>query len=182
MYVSGGFQSKEFYCLEEATGRLVWGLDLDELERFLRGLGPVTERAPAGFAALRELLRERFPPLLSRLDPYMAHANSILEGVDAYRREIAAFFGNVTAAIRSIAQRMRPEDTFVMFYSGHGGQVRRGDGPARGEDGLPPGPWQGHLGVLPGGHWLGVKTWILAPRQSASLGAPHVIAFRHLRA
>jgi hypothetical protein len=40
-----------------------------------------------------------------------------------------ATVGNVTAAIRDIAQRMQPEDTFVMFYSGHGGQVPRSGGP-----------------------------------------------------
>jgi hypothetical protein len=37
-----------------------------------------------------------------------------------------ATIGNVTAAIRDIGRRMQPEDTFVMFYSGHGGQVQRG--------------------------------------------------------
>ena len=40
-----------------------------------------------------------------------------------------ATIGNVTTAIRDIAARMRPADTFVMFYSGHGGQVPRSDGP-----------------------------------------------------
>jgi hypothetical protein len=40
-----------------------------------------------------------------------------------------ATVGNITGAIRDIAARMQPEDTFVMFYSGHGGQVRRADGP-----------------------------------------------------
>jgi hypothetical protein len=40
-----------------------------------------------------------------------------------------ATVSNVTAAIRDIARRMQPEDTFVMFYSGHGGQVRRSGGP-----------------------------------------------------
>ena len=40
-----------------------------------------------------------------------------------------ATVGNITAAIRGIAARMQPEDTFVMFYSGHGGQVPRRGGP-----------------------------------------------------
>ncbi len=40
-----------------------------------------------------------------------------------------ATIGNVTSAIREVAARMQPEDTFVMFYSGHGGQVSRSDGP-----------------------------------------------------
>jgi hypothetical protein len=36
-----------------------------------------------------------------------------------------ATIGNITAAIRDIGRRMQPEDTFVMFYSGHGGQAQR---------------------------------------------------------
>src|SRR5262245_51123617 len=30
MYVSGGFHSKEYYCLDATTGKLVWGVDLDD--------------------------------------------------------------------------------------------------------------------------------------------------------
>lgn len=40
-----------------------------------------------------------------------------------------ATVGNITAAIRDIGRRMQPNDTFVMFYSGHGGQVPRSAGP-----------------------------------------------------
>ncbi len=40
-----------------------------------------------------------------------------------------ATVGNVSSAIRDIARRMGPADTFVMFYSGHGGQVPRASGP-----------------------------------------------------
>jgi outer membrane protein assembly factor BamB len=30
LYVSGGFHSKEFYCFDAKTGKLVWGVDLDD--------------------------------------------------------------------------------------------------------------------------------------------------------
>ena len=40
-----------------------------------------------------------------------------------------ATIANVSSAIRDIGRRMGPDDTFVMFYSGHGGQIPRGDGP-----------------------------------------------------
>jgi Ca-activated chloride channel homolog len=30
LYASGGFHSKEFYCLDAATGKLIWGRDLDD--------------------------------------------------------------------------------------------------------------------------------------------------------
>ena len=69
-----------------------------DLESFLLGFGRATAAANDGFAALRGLLDDELPPLLQRLDPYLAQANSILEGVNLYRREITAFLGNVTAA------------------------------------------------------------------------------------
>ncbi len=40
-----------------------------------------------------------------------------------------ATIANVSSAIRDIGRRMGPDDIFVMFYSGHGGQVPREDGP-----------------------------------------------------
>ena len=40
-----------------------------------------------------------------------------------------ATIANVRSTIRDIGRRMGPDDTFVMFYSGHGGQVPRRDGP-----------------------------------------------------
>jgi len=39
-----------------------------------------------------------------------------------------ATIANLSSAIRAIGRRMGPDDTFVMFYSGHGGQVPRRDG------------------------------------------------------
>src|SRR5437868_120179 len=30
IYVSGGFHSKEYYCFDAVTGKLVWGVDLDD--------------------------------------------------------------------------------------------------------------------------------------------------------
>jgi hypothetical protein len=53
-----------------------------------------------------------------------------MRAADAYTLvDSEATVDNVTEAIRGIAGRMGPDDTFVMFYSGHGGQVRRADGP-----------------------------------------------------
>jgi hypothetical protein len=54
-----------------------------------------------------------------------------MQAADAHTLlDSAATVGQVTRAIRDIAARMGPDDTFVMFYSGHGGQVPRADGPA----------------------------------------------------
>jgi hypothetical protein len=53
-----------------------------------------------------------------------------MRAADAYTLvDREATVSNVTAAIRDIASRMEPDDTFVMFYSGHGGQLARSDGP-----------------------------------------------------
>lgn len=51
--------------------------------------------------------------------------------------ESEATVGNLTHAIRSIARRIEPEDTFVLFYSGHGGRLERAAGPESSDpDGL----------------------------------------------
>jgi hypothetical protein len=40
-----------------------------------------------------------------------------------------ATVGNITRAVRDIGRRMTPEDTLVLFYSGHGSQVESSAGP-----------------------------------------------------
>ena len=69
-----------------------------DLGAFFSGLDRAISGSREGFGALRDLLDDDLPPLLQRLDPYMQHFNSILEGVELYKREIAAFLGNVTAS------------------------------------------------------------------------------------
>ena len=41
-----------------------------------------------------------------------------------------ATIGNLRDAIARIASRIRPEDTFVLFYSGHGSRIERSSGPS----------------------------------------------------
>lgn len=69
-----------------------------EAKAFFEGLGPVIKRAPEGFAALREIFRDEFPPLLRALDPFLRNLNPILVGLKLYKREVPALFANVTAA------------------------------------------------------------------------------------
>jgi phospholipid/cholesterol/gamma-HCH transport system substrate-binding protein len=68
-----------------------------ESKAFFEGLGPVIKRAPAGFAALREIFRDEFPPLLRAVDPFLRNLNPILVGLKLYRVEVASFFGNLAA-------------------------------------------------------------------------------------
>jgi virulence factor Mce-like protein len=69
-----------------------------ELEAFFVGLRATISAADPGFPAARRLLDDDLRPLLSRIDPYFASFNSILEGIRLYRREITATFANVTAS------------------------------------------------------------------------------------
>jgi len=69
-----------------------------DLQRFFVGLRGAIAASDPGLPALRRLLDEDLPPLLARLNPYLAQLNSILEGVRLYRHEITAFLGNAAAA------------------------------------------------------------------------------------
>jgi virulence factor Mce-like protein len=69
-----------------------------QLDTFFTGLRTTTDRAPQGFPALRGILDDDLPPILGRLDPFLASLNSVLEGLRLYKREVAAFFANAAAA------------------------------------------------------------------------------------
>jgi ABC-type transporter Mla subunit MlaD len=73
-----------------------------ELSGFFPGLREVTDRAPRGLGALRDLLDDDLPPVLERLDPFLTELTPILTGLGDYRREVAAFFANTAAATNAI--------------------------------------------------------------------------------
>jgi ABC-type transporter Mla subunit MlaD len=68
-----------------------------EAKAFFEGLGPVIKLSPEGFAAVREIFRDEFPPLLRAVDPFLRNLNPILVGLRLYRSEVTAFFGNLAA-------------------------------------------------------------------------------------
>jgi phospholipid/cholesterol/gamma-HCH transport system substrate-binding protein len=70
-----------------------------ESKALFEGLGPVIKRAPDGFAAFRKLFRDEFPPLLRALDPFIRNLNPILVGLNLYKSDLTAFFGNLAAAL-----------------------------------------------------------------------------------
>jgi phospholipid/cholesterol/gamma-HCH transport system substrate-binding protein len=82
-----------------ALGRLS-----NELDPFFVGLKTTIDRAPAGFSALRKILGDGLPPILGRLDPYLASLNGLLSGVQLYKHEITAFLGNATAATQGFLE------------------------------------------------------------------------------
>lgn len=73
-----------------------------EAKGFFEGLAPVIKRSPTGFAALREIFRDEFPPLLRAVDPFIRNLNPILVGLKLYRPEVASFFGNLAATFSGL--------------------------------------------------------------------------------
>jgi virulence factor Mce-like protein len=83
----------------EALGRLS-----PELESFFVDFATTIDRAPAAFPALRRILDDDLPPILNRLNPFLASLNSLLEGVRMYRHEVTAFLANAAAATNGFVQ------------------------------------------------------------------------------
>ena len=76
----------------------------NQLDPFFVGLKTAIQRAPSGFSALRKILGDGLPPILNRLDPYLATLNGLLKGVRLYKHEITAFLGNATAATQGFLE------------------------------------------------------------------------------
>jgi phospholipid/cholesterol/gamma-HCH transport system substrate-binding protein len=74
-----------------------------DLRSFLRELRPLIRVSRRGLPATERLLDD-LEPLLARLDPYLRNVNPILSYLGLYKREIAAFFANDTAATQAAEQ------------------------------------------------------------------------------
>jgi len=77
------------------------GAGAEELDGFFIGLRPVVANARRAFPALRRLLVADFPVLLNGLPPFLKQFNPLLETAGLYRRELAAFLGNASAAVNA---------------------------------------------------------------------------------
>jgi phospholipid/cholesterol/gamma-HCH transport system substrate-binding protein len=78
----------------EATKRLA-----PHLETFFKGLRQAIPAGVRGFPALRGLLGNDLPPLLTKLNPFLRQLDPILTVLHQYRHEVTAFFGNGAAAL-----------------------------------------------------------------------------------
>jgi len=80
---------------------------IDKLAPVLRALmvdlGPLNAAARTGEPALESFLNESVP-LLKRLEPYLGGLVPVIDYINSYRRELAAFFANGTAASQATAQ------------------------------------------------------------------------------
>jgi len=77
-----------------------------ELRDLLVNLAPLTSASRAGMPALEQFL-EQSEPVLARLGPYLGGVVPVVNYINDYAREIAAFFANSTAATQAIVCRER---------------------------------------------------------------------------
>ncbi len=68
-------------------------------------LGPVTAASRRGVPALESFLNQS-KPLLARLTPYLGNVVPVLDYINAYRREVAAFFANATASTQATSENI----------------------------------------------------------------------------
>ena len=71
-----------------------------QLKSLLVNIGPLTSASKAGVPALEEFLNDSVP-LLTRLTPYLGGVIPVVDYINTYRREVAAFFANGTAAAQA---------------------------------------------------------------------------------
>ena len=71
-----------------------------ELNSLLVNVGPLTSASKAGVPAVQNFLNESVP-LLTRLTPYLGGVIPVVNYINTYRREVAAFFANGTAAAQA---------------------------------------------------------------------------------
>ncbi|MGB0098168.1 MAG: MlaD family protein [Solirubrobacteraceae bacterium] len=71
-----------------------------ELRDLLNNVRPLTSASKAGFPALEQFL-DASVPLLARLTPYLGGVVPVINYINDYRREIAGFFANSTAATQA---------------------------------------------------------------------------------
>jgi phospholipid/cholesterol/gamma-HCH transport system substrate-binding protein len=71
-----------------------------ELRDLMVNIGPLTEASKTGVPAFEKFL-DQTVPLLTRLKPYLGGIVPILNYINSYRREVAAFFANGTAATQA---------------------------------------------------------------------------------
>ncbi len=71
-----------------------------ELRSLLVNIGPLTTASKNGEPALEQFLNSSVP-LLARLTPYLGGVIPVVDYINTYRREVAAFFANGTAATQA---------------------------------------------------------------------------------
>jgi hypothetical protein len=84
-----------------------------ELRSLLQNVGPLTRASKTGVPAFEKFLSASVP-WLARLKPYLGNFVPIFNYINTYRREIAAFFANATAATQATSQNIT--QTALLHY------------------------------------------------------------------
>ncbi len=72
-----------------------------ELRDLLTNIGPLTGASKTGVPAFEQFLRDSVP-WLTRLKPYLGNLVPVINYINTYRREIAAFFANSAATTQAV--------------------------------------------------------------------------------
>ncbi len=84
-----------------------------ELRTLMVNLRPLTEASAAGVPALEQFLNESVP-WLTRLTPYLGNLVPVINYINTYRRELAAFFANSAATTQAMSQNIT--QTTLLHY------------------------------------------------------------------
>jgi phospholipid/cholesterol/gamma-HCH transport system substrate-binding protein len=76
-----------------------------ELRDLMFELAPLTKASRAGVPAFEQFLDDSIP-WLTRLKPYLGNVVPVIDYINDYRREIAAFFANSTATSQAVQQNI----------------------------------------------------------------------------
>jgi phospholipid/cholesterol/gamma-HCH transport system substrate-binding protein len=93
-------------------------VDLDrlapDLNGFFQDLGPFVRVARTGLPATEQVLDDT-RPLLARLDPFLNELTPVVDYLGLYKREIAAFFANDSAATQARAKGLVDDSKLVHY-------------------------------------------------------------------
>jgi len=81
-----------------------------ELRELMTNLAPLTQASKAGVPAFEQFLKDSVP-WLTRLKPYLGDIVPVVDYINTYRREIAAFFANSTATTQASGQNITQTKT-----------------------------------------------------------------------
>jgi virulence factor Mce-like protein len=81
-----------------------------ELRELMTNLAPLTQASKAGVPAFEQFLKDSVP-WLTRLKPYLGSIVPVVDYINTYRREIAAFFANSTATTQASGQNITQTKT-----------------------------------------------------------------------
>lgn len=76
-----------------------------ELRDLMTNLAPLTAASKAGVPAFEQFLKDSVP-WLTRLKPYLGNIVPVVDYLNSYRRELAAFFANSTATTQATSQNV----------------------------------------------------------------------------